>query len=88
MFEWLNKTIAAWPTFFVNAAVDYVNMAYLRPMMPAGGYMGLVPDGIAFAAKQAAGNTSYFQSGGLGGLPLVGSMYSSLPGQTPVGTRR
>lgn len=89
MFEWLNRTVGLWPTFFVNAAVDYVVGGYIRPMIGGGPYVGGIADGIGFAAKTAAAQTSYFQSGGMGNIPLVGGlMNGNIGSSTPLGVRK
>jgi hypothetical protein len=72
MWDWIQRTIDIWPTFFVNGFVDYLNDTMLAPAMSRmfgypGGY---VANGISFAARKSATETSYFHGSGfsLGGL--------------------
>ena len=64
MWEWIELIGKHWPGAFANVLVDYVNENIIGGIFTRtfGGWGGAFVNGLGFTAKQAAYDTSYFQS--------------------------
>lgn len=79
MWEWVNKIGMHWPATFANMIADYFNDQFLfGTLMRFGGWGGMAANGLTFVAKQAAYETSYFQSKEGWGFGWITGMFSSV----------